>query len=355
MFQSRLRGAKVSPRGHEARLGPAKSSIMPPGCGITPQVVYNETMPEPANARMWGEQAQDLLLKGDLAGAVPLLVRSAEALLDEGKEGEAAITLISAARLHAIRGQAAEAAEVLKRAQGPAQRSGHLPEWLRAQAELAEVHGDGEAAQRGWQQAAGGGDTRAREFALGRLAELAVAQGQPLRAADCYGELLAAAEGRQERARCAELLVERAICRNAGGEVDGALQDLLRAEPLLGPGDGGLRARLLGQRGLMAALRGDFDAALALGEQARDAAVSRSDVLAYLPTVALIASIHQRRGREVEAYDTLVRARVSLKDLIGRTGEVLVQPLLDSFAQAVGPRLPEIEARWAEMRQAARR
>ncbi len=308
-------------------------------------------------------QAQGLLLAGSLDQALPLLVQSGRRLLLEDQHERAARVLISAARLSGALGGTAEAEALLSQAEPAAQRAGLLGDLWRARAELLSRGPGGDSGvkpktqkdpQEAWQKAATLGDERTRRAALLRLAELRIVAGDPGGAAGHYGQALVLPSVVEDRTLRASLLIDRAICLQAAGDEAGSEADLLQAETLLGPEDGGLRSRLYGQRALTAAQKERFAEALRLAAAARNEAVDASDVMAYMSSVVLIASLHMQMGEEVAAYDDLVRARVSLKDLLGSDGEQLVAPALAAFAERLGPRYETVRDRWIEERRAQR-
>lgn len=301
-------------------------------------------------------QATPLLLGGRLKEALPLLQEAAASLSHaEADPQEQTQSFLALARLHALLGDIDNAAKWLKDAEAPARKASLWPELLRARAELEEQKSgsEGATASLAWQDALSAANADQQPFILSRLAELAKAAGEPLKAAAYYTELLSL--GEKTGMTRAELLIERAICHNAAQKTELAEQDLGQAEALLGSEEDAARSRLLGQRALMALQANQTADALALAHKARDAAVNASDVLAYLPCVSLIASIYLRLGQPVEAYEALVRARVSLKDLLGPTGEAFIKPLIDTFAQTVGPRFDEIRDRYIATRRAAQK
>lgn len=64
-------------------------------------------------------------------------------------------------------------------------------------------------------------------------------------------------------------------------------------------------------------------------------------------------ALDEQAGRHVAAYDTLIRARESLRDLLGDDGAGLIQPALSAFEQRHADDLDAIHAAWVEQRQTA--
>jgi hypothetical protein len=302
---------------------------------------------------------REQLERGDLEGGIETLEQAGLLLKEKGRSAAAASLLIAAARLRVTQGEMEQAESLLSLAEAPAVAAGKLADWWRGRAELAESRSDVEAHRDAWMQVVrAGGNERTRPLALLRLADMALVEGDPARAARLQGDaiaMVAAGAGADARARTelAHLHIERAISLAAAGDDATARAELDRAEALVLPGEGGLRARLLGQRSVMAARRGDAGAALHLAESARDAAVAATDVLAYLPSVLLLCGLHLDAGREVEAYDALVRARASLKDLLGPPGAELVKPAIDAFSARLGDRFDTVRDLWIAARRRA--
>lgn len=60
-------------------------------------------------------------------------------------------------------------------------------------------------------------------------------------------------------------------------------------------------------------------------------------------------------GDTLRAYDTLLRARASLQDLVGAEGAGLVQPAVDTFAEELGTEAFEaLHERWVAWRRQQR-
>ena len=116
-----------------------------------------------------------------------------------------------------------------------------------------------------------------------------------------------------------------------------------------------LRARALGQRGVIALAAGDQDKALEHALAARELAVAATHVPTYLSATMLVFMIHDLADRPLEAYDTLMRARASLSDLHGDQGAGLVQPAIDSYAERLGQETAEeLHQRWVAWRQSVK-
>src|SRR5262249_26648554 len=98
-----------------------------------------------------------------------------------------------------------------------------------------------------------------------------------------------------------------------------------------------------------------LDGALAHARTSRAAAVDATDVPTYLAASALLVMIHERRGDLVAALDDIVRARASLRDLLGAPGAGLVEPALTLFEERLGEaRFAEVRAAWEASRRAQR-
>jgi len=298
-------------------------------------------------------QALVALDAGELATAAERFERAAR-ILAPARPADALHALASATRLALMLGDRARAGDLLARARAidpDAEQVAVLA------AELADAGGDIEARRAAWEALVKSSDAKLRYRALLRLAELARDERAHALAAVHLTSALAELPGDVSPVARGELLLELAAARTTSDDRDGAARSLAQAEAQL-PATGGddvalLRARIAGQRGVLALAAGDLDAALQLGEVARDAAVAHDDVMTYLGASALIAMVHEQADRLVDAYDTYIRARESLGQLRGDAGRALVAPAIELFEQRLGAeRFAAIWTAWAERRRA---
>jgi tetratricopeptide (TPR) repeat protein len=280
-----------------------------------------------------------------------------------GSPDDTAAALESAARLRLLVHDVARAAALVERADAVSPGS---PRILRVRAELADGTGDAEARAAAWQAVAERGLTEHRVHALAQLGYLARARGDHAATARWFAAALDRAvdravdragtrpevAGADDPLLVGELRLELAIAHTAAGKHDAAAAQLDALDASLPVDDDGLRSRVLGQRGVLAMARGDHAGALAYAERARDAAVARSDATTYLAAATLIANLHEVDGRLVDAYDTYLRTRESLADLLGEPGRAMVAPAIELFKQRLGkPRFDEVWAAWVARRR----
>jgi tetratricopeptide (TPR) repeat protein len=278
--------------------------------------------------------AVDAVASGDLPGAAAAFERAAGIL---ASDRDATSALVSAARLRITLEELDAAAALIARALPRARAAGVEIEVLRVRAELADRRGDPEARRAAWELVRDHGDAGQRVFALTQLGGIAQATGDAPAAARQFEAALAVAGPAADPLLRAELRLELAISLTAAGEHARAGAELDAISSSLPGDDQGLRARVIGQRGVLALAQGDRGAALRLAEEARAAAVSRDDIVTYLGASSLIAMVHEAEERLVDAFDTYIRARESLVDLLGEQGRGLVQPAIDLFEQRLGP------------------
>jgi len=87
---------------------------------------------------------------------------------------------------------------------------------------------------------------------------------------------------------------------------------------------------------------------------ARAGAVANRDAITYLATSSLIAGLHEDAGRRVDAYDTYMRTRASLEQLLGPQGRELAQPAITLFEERLGPAaFKDVWDAWVARRRAA--
>ena len=298
-------------------------------------------------------QALAALDGGQLATAADRFERAAR-ILAPARRADALHALESAVRLALMLGDPARAGELIARAR---ELDPDAPTISMLAAELADARGDADARRAAWEAVVRSPDSRHRYRALLRLGALARDAGAPALAAvhltTALAELPADASGTAH----AELLLELAAARTAADDREGAERSLSQAEAQLADSDDDdvalVRARITGQRGVLALAAGDLETALRLAQLARDAAVARDDVMTYLGAAALIAMVHERADRLVDAYDTYVRARESLGQLQGDAGRSLVAPAIELFEQRLGAeRFATVWNQWVERRRA---
>lgn len=317
--------------------------------------MHEHTQPVDAQVEELTGRAAELLQKGELAPALPLLCEAGRQLAAAGQAARATTALLSAARLAAMLGDQATAESVLAEAEPVAGEAGLLADLLWVRAETAAARGDTATRRAALTAIQQRGDKRLSALALQRLAELAIAEGDSERGVSLYRSALEQPGAEHDRELASVLRLDLAACLLAAGRLDEAAAELTRAESFLGSESPGLRARLLCLQSMLASKKGLHARALEQAQKARSAAVEATDSLGYLSAVALISTEMLRRGEEVEAYDALVRARVSLKDLLGKeASEQLTEALFAGFAERVGDRLDEVRDRWIEHRRALR-
>lgn len=308
----------------------------------------------------WAERAQDLALRGDFAGAAALFERAAADLLGARRLDDALSALLAAARLQMMLGNAqgpgdwrrdsgfARAAALLADAEVPARQRQRIAEVRHLQAELADYTGDVAARERAWTAARDLASGEARVFALRRLAEIARDTDRPADMIPLLDEALQISRDPEQQADTALFL---SMAHHALGQLDRAEAAIERL-PLTGA-PSPLLARLHGQRGVLALARDRIDDALTHALAARSTAVALADAQNYLAASLLLVMIYQHGGRELDAYDTLIRARTSLTDLLGGQAAGLVQPALDAFEARHGEAgMATLHAQWVAMRQA---
>lgn len=263
---------------------------------------------------------------------------------------DAAAAFESAARLHIMLRDLDRAAALVERADATAPGS---PRLLRVRAELADGVGDVHARVAAWQAVAERGLAEHRVHALTQLGYLARELGDHAAAATRFAAAVDHG-GPVDPWLARELGLEIVIALTEAGDHHGATARLDALEAGLPRDDRGLAGRVLGQRGVLAMARGDHARALDYAERARAAAVGRDDVMTYLAASTLIAGLHEAAGRLVEAYDTYVRARESLADLLGDQGRAMVAPAIQLFEERLGaPRFEEIWTAWVRRRRGA--
>lgn len=298
-------------------------------------------------------QAIEATRTGDYRGAAENFERAA-ALTTAPDDTAAALE--SAARMRLLVHEVERAAVLVERAEAVAPGSQRL---LRVRAELADGTGDPGAREAAWQAVAERGLDEHRVHAFAQLGYLARAASEHAAAARWFAAALdrSGAPGRPDlpgadRRLAGELRFELAISLTEAGEPDAAAAQLDALDASAPGGDGGLASRVLGQRGVLALARGDRAGALGFAERARGAAVERSDATTYLAAATLIAHVHEAEGRFVDAYDTYVRTRESLADLLGEPGRSLVAPAIELFEQRLGKsRFDEVWAAWVAHRR----
>lgn len=281
------------------------------------------------------EQAQRAAAEGRYREAAAMYEEGASRLIGRMELPTAASVLVAAGRLYALAGELAQAEALLEQVEVLARENGRSAEWARARAELADQRGDSALRRRRWSLARDEAAGVDKLHALARLADEARERDAVTEAAAHLATAVEYAERLGEERLLAATLLELATVRTVAGEHRSAEALLNRAEA--STDDGGLRAKITAQRGVIALAAGRLADALTLAEQARAQAVAVSDVHAYLASAQLIVLIHQNQGREIEALDTLLRTRESLRGLLGDSGAAMVQPALDTFAERLGP------------------
>ncbi|MCX5745580.1 MAG: hypothetical protein NT062_24145 [Proteobacteria bacterium] len=286
---------------------------------------------------------------GDLAIAIERFERAARAS-EPARPSDAVHALDAAARVALMCGDHARAAGLANRARELAARApgaATAASRLVLTAEVADRGGDRTVRRTAWESVVQGDDAPSRYRALLRLAELARDDGEHALAALHLTTALAELPTPATAIARGELLLELSSARMAAGDSSGAERALAQAaalpadgpttDPLDGDSMALLGARIAGQRSAIAFEAGDLEAALALATTARDAAVAHDDALTYLGASTVIAAVHERADRLVDAYDTYIRARESLAQLLGDGGRQLVGPAIELFERRLGP------------------
>lgn len=264
---------------------------------------------------------------------------------------DAAAAYESAARCYLMLGDTEHALEAVKQARKLQPGSARV---ARVNAEVADRLGYVPTRRHAWEEVLETGGESDRLYAHLQLASIARGVDEHEVAAKHFAAALEAVTADDEPTLRSELHLEIAISTTTAGNFSLAEAALADAERHLPVDDGGLRARLVGQRGVLALARGDDETALKLAEAARAQAVARQDVLTYFAAAQLIASVHERASRLIDAYDTYIRTRESLADLLGDPGRELVKPAIQLFEERLGPeKFREVWNGWVARRRAS--
>ncbi|HEY4059929.1 MAG TPA: hypothetical protein VGM39_25110 [Kofleriaceae bacterium] len=300
------------------------------------------------------QQALVAVGAGDLANAAVKFERAAE-LLAPTRPEDAFHALESAARIALIRTDVATARMLLERARPLARDRVRL---LRLEAEVADLGDDPAAREAAWTAVAIEGDVAERLTALLKLGNFARTQQRHASSAAYFTEALRELPPDAEPYARSEILLDLAQVRTANNELAAALTALDDAEasvPAINEDKIAiLRNRIAGQRAVVAYTSGDIDAALRAANTVRERAVEVDDVMTYVGASALIAMIYERRDQLVDAYDTYIRARESLAQLLGPDGRGFVAPAVQMFEARLGPdRFAVVWNEWVARRRAA--
>lgn len=234
-------------------------------------------------------------------------------------------------------------------ATGPA-----LADVRRLRAELTDATGDPAARRAAWAAWYAVVDGPLAISALRRLAAIA-------KETDDVAAMLPWLDEAIERARVdprlrdayLDALLERAAAHLNQQAFARAAVDLRTIEGALTAEPSVFRARWRGLSALLARGQGAPDAALSACLEARALAVACRDVPIYVSATLLLVALHQEADRPVDAYDTLIRARESLRDLLGEPGAGLIQPALSAFEAQLGDGLDAVHAAWVAQRTPA--
>jgi tetratricopeptide (TPR) repeat protein len=290
---------------------------------------------------------------GDLPTAIARFAEAADQLTPT-RPADAALALESLVRLHLIQGDAAAARAALSRIVALAPDSPRLP---RLRAELVDVTGEPADRRAAWRDVAEQAEApRERSHAHGQIAMIARATGDLPGAIAALEAALATLDDDAGPLARGELLLELSITYVTGHQFDAAraAADQAEAAATAAAVDDGLRLRVTGQRGVIALAAGDATAALTYAEATRAGAVATRDVTTYLAAASLIAMIHEQAGRLVDAYDTYMRAKASLGELLGAEAQGLITPAIALFEERLGPaRFREVWDGWVAARRAA--
>lgn len=301
------------------------------------------------------KDAERQVLSGDLTGAAGRFERAAKAYEARRSHRDAATAWLTAARVRLMMGDPDRAEALLDHADAPAAKADVGSEVLHVRAELADARGDPDHRRTAWRAFADAVTGAATVTALRRLAAVERETGRLAEARDLAGEAAerATAAGLDELAT--DCALERTAARLALGEADVAaeLEALASRIPIEAHPH---RARWLEQQALAAQAAGRLQHAIEHARAARSAAVGCTDVQTYLAASMLLFALHDMRDEPVAAYDTLVRARESLIQLMGTDAAAWVQPALDAFAARLGDaRMASVHEAWATWSRDARR
>jgi len=297
-------------------------------------------------------QAVNAVQRGDFRTAADRFER-AGAILGPVRPDDAVNAYESAARLRLTLDDPRRAAANVARAMKVKPDS---PRVAKINAEVTDRTGDLATRKAAWMAVVDAGDGDARRQANLQLATISRAGNEHQLAESYFAAVLEELDAEADPTMRPELLIEIAISRTAYHDYAKAEEALAAAEQLIAPEDpDGMHARIAGQRGLMAFSQEDFETALSLAGTARDGAVGRNDVMTYLAASSLIAAVYEQTERHVEAYDTYVRARESLGELLGEQAKGLVQPAITLFEERLGPdKFKQVWDAWVAMRRAAK-
>lgn len=294
-------------------------------------------------------EAQRLALAGDFAGAAPIFERLAELRTDPDERVQA---FIAAARLRMMCQQPEQAAALLRTARSiaPASQQAGL---LRAEAECADAQGDPDARRAAWEAVLAVSEGAAAVSAARKRAVIEKAQDDGAAMLPWLQAAIDHAQGADLQDARIDALLERAAVHLNGQAIEPAAADLQAVEALLSDEPSSFQARHRGLSALLSHARGDMDEARRQTIEARALSVACRDVPSYLSATMMLMALDEQAGRHVAAYDTLIRARESLRDLLGDDGAGLIQPALSAFEERHADDLDAIHAAWVEQRQTA--
>jgi hypothetical protein len=292
-------------------------------------------------------EAQQRALAGDLQGAAPIFERLAQLRRDPAEQVQA---LISAARLRMMLDEPAYAATLLQQARtiAPPQQHAAL---LRAEAECADAQGDLDARRAAWEAVLAVTQGADAVSAARKRAAIEKAQDKGEAMLPWLAVAIDHAQGEALQDARIDALLERAAVYLNLQKPALAQADLQTTAGLLTDEPSSFRARHTGLGALVSHARGDLPGARLQAVEARALAVACRDVPSYLSATMMLMAIDEQAGDMVQAYDTLIRARESLRDLLGDDGASLVQPALSAFEARNAGQLDAIHAAWVEQRQ----
>jgi hypothetical protein len=217
--------------------------------------------------------------------------------------------------------------------------------WLRARAEVGDRLGDDDEAIRRWEALRDVPDAGERLFAASRLMALHRSRGDLGRAAALCNSAIQEADAARDEAMSIGARLDLAAIRLEQGDLDACNDELDGLEPWAG--DPAVDGRVALIEAALAARVGDAAGVEQAALDAREAAVEASDPVIYLQAVQMLVGARLDLGDEVTAWDAIVRARESLRDLLGEPGAELVAQAEAGFRAGMGERMPGIEAEWA--------
>ncbi|MSP73444.1 MAG: hypothetical protein EXR76_14995 [Myxococcales bacterium] len=299
-------------------------------------------------------EMQRLTFEGRIAEAAPRCERGADRAERGGERDGAVLLYLGASRLWMMLGDEAGTTRTAEAAVRLCGGLGSPDDLYVVLAEAADRFGDVEHQTQAWSEVRRQASPKGQVQATAKLAELARRAAQWVEMDALLGEAVTLSEAQGDVDSVADFLIERAVARTAMGD-HGTAERLIELALEAAPSSSIRDARALGQRGVIALACGRVEEAIVHALGAREAAVLATDVPTYLATSTLLLTAYEAAGQLVLAYDTLLRARGSLGELLGEPGRALVAPALSLFEERLGEeRLEEVHEAWSRGRREAR-